>query len=135
MKLYAFLAGALLVGALAVAAPAQAQPASSCRAPGKFVFNDVATKRADIPSRMHTTFAALGLKAKLNNCSIAIVCTPAATGEDRYKVAGQRCAAVRQAVARYERRPGQRTAIQDSVEKVAPKGQGYPAGSTVVILR
>jgi len=131
MKWLAALAGLTVI--LFAGAPAHA--ADACATPGKFVFANVATQRAAIPPREHTTYAALGLRAKRNGCSLAIVCTPAVTGEDRYKIAGQRCAAVRQALARYERRPEFRRAIQDSIEKLPPKGLNFPAGSVVVILR
>jgi len=134
MKHLMLLAAALFAVILANPTPSQAAD-GACTASGRFVFYDVATTRAKIPAKAHTTFAALGLRAKLNDCDIAIVCTPAESGEDRYKVAGQRCAAVRQALARYERRPGNRSGIQDSIEKRAPKGLGYPPGSVVVILQ
>lgn len=133
MKWMALLTGIALLALLA--AGTQAQAAAECKTPGKYVFHDIATRRLDLPNKDRKLFAALGLKAERNDCSIAIVCTPAATGADRYKVAGQRCSAVRQALARYESRPSFRTRITESVERVPPKGLKYPPGSVVVILQ
>ena len=126
-------AATIALGMSLLAAPAAMAQASACASPGTFAFSNVTLGSKDFLPSMSKQFAAAGLMAQRNNCTVDVICPRAGDSEVQSEQAATTCRAARDIVVR----GGSAASFSfDDVKNNRPSpGNGMSAGNIYIIVK